>query len=253
MAALVARSVRTTDRRLSTSILTVDSIAATTVAEMFGLYSQYYDGTSRPLFEQDLKDKDHAVVLRSETGEVAGFSTLAVLDVQLAGSPARAIFSGDTIIHRAYWGTQALAFTWLRFAGRIKAQAPDHPLFWFLIVKGHRTYRYLSAFSIDFFPRWDAETPSWAQNIMERMARDRFGDSYDAQRGIVSFPQSRGHLKREWAQIEPDERSRPDVTFFLARNPGYVHGDELVCLTELSLGNLQPLARRVFRQGLADE
>ena len=38
--------------------------------------------------------------------------------------------------------------------------------------------------------------------------------------------------------------------FFLRRNPGYVRGDEMVCLTELAPHNLRPLARRVFEQGL---
>ena len=146
----------------------------------------------------------------------------------------RAIYSGDTIIERAYWGTQALAFTWLRFAGTVKAQVPDCPLYWFLIVKGHRTYRYLSAFSIDFYPHWQMPTPPWAQSIMTGLARRRFNDAYDAERGVVSFPQSRGHLRPVWAEIEPEEAARPDVAFFLRSNPGYVRGDELVCLTELS-------------------
>ena len=239
-------------RRLSASVLAASSVDDDAVSEMFGLYSRYYDGTSRELFEHDLRDKDRVLILQTEAGALAGFSTLALLDLELPSGTTRAIFSGDTIIDREYWGTQMLAFTWIRLAGQIKAQAPERPLFWFLIVKGHRTYRYLSAFSIDFFPRWNAETPPWAKTVMDGLARHRFGDSYDARRGIVSFPQSRGHLKSEWATVEPDERSRPDVAFFLAKNPGYADGDELVCLTELSLQNLQPLACRIFRQGLAE-
>jgi hypothetical protein len=162
----------------------------------------------------------------------------------------RAIYSGDTIIERSHWGTQALAFTWLRFAGTIKAQAPDRPLYWFLIVKGHRTYRYLSAFSIDFYPHWQRPTPPLARAIMQQLARQRFDAAYDSERGIVSFAQSRGHLRSIWAAVEPEEAARPDVAFFLRSNPGYTHGDELVCLTELSCSNLRPLARRVFAQGL---
>jgi hypothetical protein len=239
-------------RRLSASILPAGSVDADAVAEMFELYSQYYDGTSHELFEHDLRDKDRVLILKTEAGTLAGFSTLALLDLELPGGTTRAIFSGDTIIGREYWGTQILAFTWIRLAGQIKAEAPERPLFWFLIVKGHRTYRYLSAFSIDFFPRWNAPTPPWAKSVMDGLARHRFGDSYDARRGIVSFPQSRGHLNSEWAAVEPDERSREDVAFFLAKNPCYADGDELVCLTELSLQNLQPLARRIFQRGLAE-
>ena len=251
MNALAGERTRVNERRLSAAVVPVSEVSAALAASMFGLYSSYYDSTSRELFEADLRDKDFVLALRNEAGSLAGFSTLAILDVELPGRPARAIFSGDTIIDQAYWGTQALAFTWLRFAGTVKAQQPDRPLFWFLIVKGHRTYRYLSTFSIDSFPRWNAPTPPWAQSIVDRLARRRFGECYDPQRGVVSFPRSRGHLKTEWAAIEPDELARPDVAFFLARNPGYIRGDELVCLTELSTENLRPIARRVFQKGLA--
>jgi hypothetical protein len=228
------------------------SLEGRTIARMYELYATYYDATSPSLFEKDLGDKDWVVVLRDEAGMLVGFSSLAIVDATiggLGGRSLRAIYSGDTIIERAHWGTQALAFSWLRFAGTIKAQVPDRPLYWFLIVKGHRTYRYLSAFSIDFYPHWQIPTPPSARAIMRQLACQRFDDAYDCERGIVSFAQSRGHLRPMWAIVEPEEAARPDVAFFLRSNPGYTQGDELVCLTELSCSNLRPLARRVFEQG----
>jgi len=237
------------DRRLATAVDSIAALDSASVDEMFDLYASYYDGTSRRLFEHDLRDKHHVVTLRTGAGTLAGFSTLALVNFD-AEAPAVAIFSGDTIIDQPYWGTQALAFTWIRFAGSIKARAPDRPLFWFLIVKGHRTYRYLSAFSIDFFPHWTLATPPRSQAIMHALARGRFAERYDPGRGVVSFAQSQGHLKPEWAAVTAEEVARPDVAFFLHRNPGYVRGDEMVCLTELAAHNLRPLARRVFEQGL---
>ena len=237
-------------RRLSATVDPVATLDRGAIDEMFDLYATYYDATSRPLFVTDLATKDFVVMLREPSGRLGGFSTLAYLDTEAGGRRLRAIYSGDTIIDHAHWGTQALAFTWLRFAGSLKSRAPDVPLYWFLIVKGHRTYRYLSAFSIDFFPHWEQPTPPDAKTIMDELARARFGAAYDAGRGVVSFPQSRGHLKPAWAKIEPDEADRPDVAFFLRSNPGFSRGDELLCLTELASGNLRPLARRVFDQGL---
>jgi hypothetical protein len=241
------------NRRLRTAVDPIAALDAATIDDMFALYAFYYDGTSRELFLRDLTDKDHVVTLRTAAGTLAGFSTLALVDFAAADQRAVAIFSGDTIIDQPHWGTQALAFTWIRFAGSLKARAPERALFWFLIVKGHRTYRYLSAFSIDFFPRWDAATPPRAQAVMDTLARRRFAERYDARRGVVSFPKSQGHLKPQWAFVSPDEAARADVAFFLRCNPGYVHGDELVCLTELTPQNLRPLARRVFEQGMRGE
>jgi hypothetical protein len=238
-------------RHVTARIDPVSSLDRAAIDSMFELYGGYYGATSPSLFEADLNSKDFVVVLRDDLDVIVGFSTLALLDTGTGPERLRAIYSGDTIINREHWGTQALAFTWLRFAGEIKARAPGWPLYWFLIVKGHRTYRYLSAFSIEFYPHWQAATPLWAQSIMERLARDRFAGAYDSKRGVVSFPQSRGHLKPQWADVDPTDLARPDVAFFLRSNPGYNRGEELVCLTELCSSNLRPLARRIFDQGVA--
>ena len=40
---------------------------------------------------------------------LAGFSSLSIVDATVDGRSLRAIYSGDTIIERAHWGTQALA------------------------------------------------------------------------------------------------------------------------------------------------
>jgi hypothetical protein len=241
-----------TDRQLHATIERVSSLGSDAIDGMFGLYTKYYDATSGAAFASDLGEKDFLVVLRDRDDEIAGFSTIAMVDTATDLGRIRAIYSGDTIIDRAHWGTQALAFTWLRFAGQVKAQEPECPLYWFLIVKGHRTYRYLSAFSIEFYPNWRTATPNWANTLMTGLARLRFAGAYDASCGVVSFPQSRGHLKPQWANVEPADCARPDVSFFLRRNPGYARGDELVCLTELTSANLRPIARRVFDQGLRE-
>jgi hypothetical protein len=237
-------------RSLEASCEPISSLDDQAVQEMYALYARHFDATSPGLFEHDLKAKHFAIIIRNDASAIVGFSTLAIMNIVINNHPLRAIYSGDTIIEPAFWGTQALPFNWLRFAGTIKAQAPDTPLCWFLIVKGHRTYRYLSAFSKDFYPHWDRPTPTSARYIMEALAQQRFGDAFDARRGVVSFSQSRGHLKPALADIAADEVARPDVAFFLRQNPGYRQGDELVCMTELSLDNLRPLARRVFAQGL---
>jgi len=174
---IASRTAPPAARQLSATIDRVAALDERSVGAMYELYDRYYDATSRPLFEADLGNKDYVVMLRETSGALAGFSTLAVLEAEIAGRRLRAIYSGDTIIDHAHWGTQALAFTWIRFAGSIKAMEPDLPLYWFLIVKGHRTYRYLSAFSIRFYPHWQAPTPDAAREIMDALARQRFASA----------------------------------------------------------------------------
>ncbi len=179
---------RRTARQLDASVEPIAVLDDRSVGAMFELYQTYYAGTTRALFETDLREKHMAVILREPSGALAGFSTLAVLDAVVDGRRLRAIYSGDTIIHHDHWGTQALAFTWIRLAGTIKAWAPQLPLHWFLIVKGHRTYRYLSAFSVRFYPHWQTPTPSATRAIIgrARAAALRRRLRPRARRGVVS-------------------------------------------------------------------
>ena len=239
-------------RSLTAAVAGVAELSRPDRWRMFAIYQAHYEATSWERFAADLDDKMYVVLVRNEVGAIQGFTTLSVLETSLDGKRLRAIYSGDTIIDREYWGSQQLAFTWIRFAGRIKAVEPQSPLYWFLIVKGHRTYRYLSAFSETFYPHWAHETPAGMRALMNHLGAVRFGEFYRPELGVIRFPESRGHLKAELAAISPGEAQRPDVGFFLARNPGYVAGDELLCLTELCPENLRPHARRHFLEGLRE-
>jgi hypothetical protein len=213
---------------------------------MFALYERYYDAATYARFSADLDDKTYALVIYDTSGALQGFSTLASYERAFAGRRVRVLFSGDTVVDESHWGQQALAFSWLRLAGRFKRAEPEIPLYWLLISKGYRTYRYLRAFSREFWPAPDRAAPPHRQELMHFLARDRFGADYDAAAGVVRFPQSRGHLRAPYDRVPERHRRLPEVEFFLTRNPGYVRGDELVCLCELAAGNLRPIARRAF-------
>jgi hypothetical protein len=222
------------------------------VAAMYRLYAEYYAATSQDLFRSDLGDKDYVIELR-DGASLRGFSTLALLDYEIAGNPCRALYSGDTIIDRRYWGEQALAQAFCRHAGTVKAQRPNMPLSWFLISKGYRTYRYLSVFARDYFPNPRGSTPPRVQEHIDLLARRRFGDAYCAKDGLVRFPAPRGHLKPRWATVGKGALRRAEVRFFLERNPRFHAGEELCCITSLETGNLRSFARRAFLEGLHDE
>jgi hypothetical protein len=220
-----------------------------TRAAMFALYEHYYGGTNEVLFQGDLADKQYVVMLRDCDGTLRGFSSIKFWQEDFAGKPLRVIYSGDTIVQRDHWGQQALAFTWVQFSGALKSDAPDIPLYWFLVVKGHRTYRYLRAFYRVFYPAHNRPTPPETKALIDQLAAEKFGEFYNPRTGVVHFPESRGHLKEDWAEIPEKDRRRPDVQFFLERNPGYTQGDELVCLAEISRENQNPLMARLFAAG----
>ena len=215
---------------------------------MYALYASYFDATSTELFNNDLLDKDFVFLLHNRQQSLKGFSTVAQINFQYEQNPYRALFSGDTIIDFDYWGGQSLAIAWIQFAAQIKYQQPSIPLYWFLIVKGHRTYRYLPAFCRDYYPNHSNSTPQLEQSLIDTLATQRFGSNYQKNQGVLSFKQSPGYLKSAWAGVSEQDMGKPEVKYFIQRNPGYTNGDELVCIAELEMNNLRPYARRIFQR-----
>ena len=119
-----------------------------------------------------------------------------------------------------------LALAWLERVGLLLRQAPPGGLWWFLLVKGHRTYKYLSTFARAFHPRWAQAHPGW-QALADHLAAQRFGLQYNPATGVVRFDSPQGHLRPELVGASPADAHKPATAHFLARNPGYRQGDEL--------------------------
>lgn len=234
------------ETRYSTRFLPVSDLDDGTRHRMARVYLASYDGSSETVFFGDLARK-HEVLLVQADGELIGFTTLRVFEWDWQGDPVRIVYSGDTVIDRAHWGQQALAFAWITRMGELKAERPDIPLYWFLLVKGHRTFRYLPVFGKSFYPHW-SEDRSDLKPLADALASAMFGSDYNAASGVVEFDESRGHLKPNIAMPAPEELEREGVRFFLERNPGFRRGHELVCLCEVEERNMKPLTLRLFRK-----
>ena len=232
--------------RYKTHVVLVRDIPGDTIDRMESLYLDNFDGSSKTIFREDLADKDEVILLQCNQ-ELLGFTTLKIFDTNWNQCDVRIVYSGDTIVAPQHWGQQALAFAWITRIGEIKREAGDLPLYWFLLVKGHRTFKYLSVFGKSFFPHW-SEFRSDLKALADQLATARFGDLYDAKSGIVHFPESRGHLKKEIAEPSPEEMKKMSTLFFLERNPDYRLGHELVCVCELGSFNMKPLAARLFHK-----
>ncbi|MCI5147531.1 MAG: hypothetical protein D3923_18850, partial [Candidatus Electrothrix sp. AR3] len=72
--------------------------------------------------------------------------------------------------------------------------------------------------------------------------------AYNPATGVVTFATTKGYLKEEIARPSEREKNKEAVRFFLYMNPGYIRGDELVCLCELVEENMRPLTARIFRR-----
>ena len=214
---------------------------------MFALMDGHYENVTRAAFVKDLAEKQWVILLLDpRTEEVCGFSTQVLLDATVGDRPIKALFSGDTIVARHCWGDPALAQVWGRLALSLIDSLPDVNLYWFLISKGYKTYRYLPLFFREFFPRYDVSTPAWALAIRDALGRKKYPAQYDASFGIVRAGPAGDRLRTGVADLTPERGNNPHVRFFAGRNPGHARGDELCCLAPLTRANFLPAAYRVI-------
>jgi hypothetical protein len=237
-----------TNSRLLARIVPVDAIDRVDRQMMYRLLASHFVGPDRATFEADLAEKSCTILLEDDTGSLRGFSTLLVYRTCVGGCPMSVVYSGDTIVERSWWGSATLPRAWIR-AVRTLAPANGTPLYWFLLTSGYRTYRFLPVFFRSFYPKHD--DPSQAGvDLLHTIARNRFGTRYDSTTGIVRLAKPQV-LKSDLLVLPTGRALDPHVAFFLARNPGHVHGDELACLARIHDDNLTAAGLRMTRY--ADE
>lgn len=222
----------------------VSALAPADRDEMFGLLCQHFEGVSRAQFEHDLAEKNWVVRLRREH-RLVGFTTLLVAANTFEGQPITALYSGDTIVAPEARGTPALAREWIASVNTIRATLPLRPCYWLLLTSGFRTYRFLPVFWREFFPCPANPTPQQSQRLLDHLAAERYGPAYDRRSGLVRFAHPQ-RLRAPLAAIPPGRTADLHIDFFLHRNPGHGHGDELACLTEIHERNLTAAGRRMI-------
>ena len=238
-------------------LLRCEAVDAPMRGRMHQLLCAHFSGVSRATFDDDLALKTAVILLEDDDGVLRGFSTLLVYDTSVVGRELTIVYSGDTIVERRWWGSPTLARTWIQGVralthSPIQPFTPSRDLYWMLLTSGFRTYRFLPVFYRSFFPRFDAQTPADLQAAIDALAAAQFGSQYAADAGVVRFARPQV-LSADLIDVPRGRDQDPHVRFFLARNPGYAKGDELVCLTRIHEDNLTPAGRRMMRPAPAGE
>lgn len=227
----------------------VDDLSAELLARMHQLMQTYYVGCDFRTFCHDLAEKDYVLTFEDpHTGALRGFSTAMVYHMAFRGEPVRVVFSGDTIIAHDSWGSMELPALFGQMVLGIGEWEPKMPVYWLLISKGFRTYRFLPVFFDEFYPRYDEATPDEIAAFMSQLARIKYEENYDSAAGVIRAPdgQHAQRLRSAFAEIPHAKLNDPHVRFFSERNDGYRQGDELVCLAEFSRENLSSFINRIL-------
>jgi hypothetical protein len=232
---------------LAARILTPDDLSPADRDDMYAVMNRHYENVWRAQFDADLSEKDWIIRLTEEgTGRLCGFSTQRLLSLSVDGRPVRVVFSGDTIVAREHWGTTALPVAWGRLAFSIMEQHPAKELYWFLISKGFRTYRFLPLFFNEFYPRHDRDTPLEVRAVIDAVAQVKYPGRYDQTTGLIRATVTSDRLRPDLGEATDARRRDPHVEFFHKRNPRHVNGDELCCLAPLTRQNFSTSAWKLI-------
>lgn len=249
---------------LTTSYIPVSRLRIDEILRMHAIFETYYDHAPIEIFLRDLMKKDGAfVVRRTSDDQVVGFSTLAICQFEHEGQRVQGLFSGDTVIEKAYWGTRTLQSA---FARKLLLEALKRPLskqYWLLISKGYKTYLLLTRNFPIFYPDRRREHPG-LQEMVANYCEQLYPGALDRDTMVLTFGDGANCLKGDVAEITDELRERePDIAFFEARNPGWQRGHELPCIAQADLWTflkavlpfmwkaLSPRAGRGRRQAVA--
>jgi len=232
--------------KVQTTILRQESLAQADREAMVCLYQQYFSSVVNSTFQRDLEEKQWVILLHSN-GVLGGFSTAQLFILVVDGSERVCLFSGDTIVDRKFWNSPALAGSFGQLILKALEIAGDRELYWFLISKGYRTYRFLPVFFHEFYPRFDKPTPHRFQEVLDAVSISKFGGAYDRGSGIVRASAKKDRLRQFMQKIPAGREADPHIRFFLQKNPGHTQGDELACIASLRRDNLNKAAWRVIR------
>ena len=217
---------------LEAQLVTVSELSGQERDCMFALMDRYYAGMKRDFFNADLDEKHWAILLRdSDSNVICGFSTQMLMDFTVDGASMHALFSGDTIVEQRCWGQSVLAQAWGRLALELINRFPRGSLYWFLISKGYKTYRYLPLFFREYYPRHATPTPPWAKSVIDVLGRQKYPRAYDPSAGIIRAGATACRLRRDVAAVTFCSPSAVNATIAgMGRNR--LSGMRVVCLGE---------------------
>ncbi len=231
---------------LEAVVTPVSQVTEAQEQEMLHLMQKYYLDVTPEQFVKDLREKDVVIILR-ESCVVRGFSTWMLFSHYLEGRHVNVIFSGDTIIERSHGHSMALPLAWGRLMFSVLGKHPQE-LYWLLISKGYKTYRFLPVFFREFYPSCSKETPPFEQALLCSLALRRFGSRFDSSAGVLRALDGDQCLRPGVADITEARHKDKHIAFFEKANPGHAKGDELVCVARCHEDNVNPFILRQLRE-----
>lgn len=230
--------------KLYGEVIKTNNLEKHEIDEMFKLMEEFYDNMLYSNFIKDLQNKDYCILLRNDNKSIKGFSTQKIMKIPFSDSVINGVFSGDTIIHKDYWGNFELHRLFADFFFKYGEKYED--FYWFLISKGYKTYKMIPTFFKEAYPNYKEETPKEIKEIINAFGNFAYPNEFDKEDGVIKYKDIKDKLKEGVADIDEKKIRDKHISYFVKINPGYINGNDLVCITKLKRDNLKGTAKRLF-------
>lgn len=249
----------TNKNKLSTRFYSIKNISVPQLIEMHKLFVQYYNNAEFVTFATDMGNKTGVFILEDKLSKrIIGFSTWTELELDHGNEKAIGIFSGDTVVDKAYWGDKSLqkAFAIKLFSTKLKN--PRKQVFWLLISKGYKTYLLMTNNFHQFYPCHQHHNPK-LESIVDEYCNKLYPSAYCSKSRLLDFGDEYQNLKEGVACITPEMRDENrDIDHFAKLNPTWEKGTELPCAGEVTISmlldfmqrNMIPFKKKQSRQSL---
>lgn len=225
---------------MDSCLVSTDKIDHAQVSSMFQMMQEYYENVDYSRFVDDLKSKDFVIMITSDN-KLCGFSSQVLLQEEFEGKSIQVLFSGDTIIAKKHRNSLALPVAWGRMMLSFLKNEPRKPLYWLLTSKGYRTYKFLPVFFKKYYPNPESIVPSFERGLVKFICSKQFQNKFDTKKMVLRAETGAQCLKAtEEEKHSALNKKEPNQAFFENLNPGYIKGDELVCIVPFYKENLKP-------------
>lgn len=224
------------------SLVKVTSLSLEDRNQCFDVLQESFEGVSMGGFLQDLFEKEQVILLRDGDSQIVGFSTLMSFPLTTQDGVMEIVFSGDTAVHPCARNSREIGRCLAMYL-QIVLSRSENPVWYVLISKGWRTFRAMWFLFQKAYPhnKEDLLSPEY-QAIVSAFGRYKYQNRTLRDNSVLIATDDAQRIRLESEDLII--RNNEDGRLFTELNPGYVNGDELVCIAPVRTDNM---TRMFFR------
>ena len=219
---------------------TVDEATARELWRFYALYRPVALGG----FLRALRQADRVWVCRDRDRRIRGFGALRCIDLEVEGTPHRALCLAQSALDPALRESGVLPMALLRCWVVNRLRHPRTRLYALLGASTLTGYLLVARTFPRYWPREGASLPPRVVRLFDRVAAELGYSSWDAETGVVRGSETTPYRLGVVASA-PRALQDSTVAAYARLNPGQTRGDALLCIAPLTLGGW---ARILWRQ-----